>query len=609
MFIVNFVFLLSTMDDLKLKYKLFIYLVSFLSIVFSLRLAHLQILKGSVYKIKAQTQAIKTQIIYPFRGNIYDREGNLLVYNVPSFSLQISTENFRLDRAPLLGKILGMDSVGVYNLIFQNILNYRYGDLKILRDVDYEIVQKLQEYSDFLPGVEIVTESKRMYNLNVRMSHVIGYIQEISESDLATEPYYNLGDYIGRTGVEKYYEMELRGQKGKRFVGVYGSGQKTEKFNEGKADIPVKNGDDLILSIDLKLQAKAEELMEGKRGAIVAIDPNNGEILALVSKPDYDITLLSGKDFKMNYQQLLNDKNKPLLNRAIQSRYPPGSTWKPLMAIAGLEEGVISENTTFFCGGQLIFGDRPFGCHGAHGSVNVTRAIQASCNVFFYQLALRLQLERISKWGLQFGFGNKTGIDLPFENTGVFPTLEYLKKKFGSLERTPKGLLLNYGIGQGEISVTPIQMAVYVSAIANGGVVFTPHVVRAIKNSLSNQTTFLNVSSRKIQINPKTIEIVKKGMFDVVNVPGGTAFGIRLPGVDVCGKTGTAQPSQPGQRDHSWFICFAPKESPKIAMAVIVENAGFGAAVAAPIARELLKEFFNIKETVVQVDSLKILPD
>lgn len=517
------------MAELKFKYRLFVYIVGFFSIVFVLRLAYLQVLKGSIYKIKSETQAIKAQIVYPFRGNLYDRDGNLLVYNAPSFSLQISTENFRLDRAPLLGKILGMDSIGVYDLIFQNILNYRFGDVKVLRDLDYETVQKIEEYSDLLPGVEIVVESKRMYNLKARMSHIIGYIQEISAEELKTETYYNLGDYVGRAGLEKYYEMELRGLKGKRFVGVYGSGLKTEKFNEGRADVPVKNGDDLILSIDLKLQSKAEELLEGRRGAIVAIDPNNGEVLALVSKPDYDVSVLSGKNFQENYRQLVNDKNKPLINRAIQSRYPPGSTWKPLMAIAGLEEGVIDERTTFFCGGQLMFGDRAFGCHGAHGNVNVTRAIQASCNVFFYQLALKLQLERISKWGLNFGFGNKTGIDLPFENTGVFPTLEYIKKKFGSLDRTPKGLLLNYGIGQGEISVTPMQMAVYVSAIANGGTIYTPHLVRAIKNSLSNQTTLVNVNSRQLQISPKNLEIVKKGMFDVVNTPGGTAFGIKIP--------------------------------------------------------------------------------
>lgn len=597
------------MEEIKLKHKVFIFIVSLFCIVFVGRLVYIQILKGSVYKLRSETQAIKAQIVYPFRGNIFDKDGNLLVYNVPSFSLQIFSENFRLDRVPLLAKILGMDSLSFINLIHQNIFTFRYGDIKVLRDLDYETVQKILEHSHLLPGVEIVVESKRMYNLKVRMSHIIGYLQEISTEELKNETYYNLGDFIGKSGVEKYYEMELRGQKGRRYVGILGTGTKTEKFNEGKSDIPVKNGDDLVLSIDLKLQAKAEELLEGKRGAIVAIDPNNGEILALVSKPDYDVNSLAGKDFKTNYQILLNDKNRPLLNRAIQARYPPGSTWKPLMAIAGLEEGVINENSTFFCGGQLIFGDRPFGCHGAHGNVNVRKAIQASCNVFFYQLALKLQLEKISKWATNFGFGSKTGIDLPFENSGVFPTLEYVKKKFGNLEKAPKGLLLNYGIGQGEIAVTPIQMAVYVAAIANGGTIYVPHVVRAIKNSLLNQTTLLKIESRKIDVNPKTIEIVKKAMFDVVNVPGGTAFGIRLPGIDLCGKTGTAQAAQPGQRDHSWFVCFAPKDNPKIAMSVVVENAGFGAAVAAPIARELIKEFFGIKEALVQVDSLNILPD
>lgn len=597
------------MQNYKLKARLFVFIVLLFFLVFVLRLAYLQILKGSVYKIKSETQAIKAQIVYPFRGNIYDRDGKLLVYNVPSFSLQVSSESFRLDRAWLLGKILNTDSLGVYNLILQNILSYHYGEVKILRDLDIETVQKIYEHSHLLPGVDVVVESKRMYNLSLRMSHIIGYIQEISSEELKSESYYNLGDYVGKSGLEKYYEMELRGQKGKRFVGIFGSGDKTEMFNEGRSDVPVKNGDDLILSIDLNLQAKAEQLLEGKRGAIVAIDPNNGEVLAMVSKPDFDISMLSGKNFTRTYATLLMDKDKPLLNRAIQSRYPPGSTWKPLMAIAGLEEGLINENTTFFCGGQLVFGDRPFGCHGAHGNVNVTKAVQASCNVFFYQLALKLNLERISKWGFEFGFGQKTGIDLPFENAGVFPTLAYLKKKFGTLDKAPKGLLLNYGIGQGEIAVTPIQMAVYVSAIANGGSIYTPHIVRAIKNSLLNQTTLLKVEKRKLNISPRTIEILKKAMFDVVNTPGGTAYGIKIPNLDVCGKTGTAQASQPGQRDHSWFICFAPKDNPKIALAVIVENAGFGAAVAAPIARELLLEFFNIQQQTTHIDTLNIIPD
>lgn len=596
------------MEENFFRYRILIILLSFICLVFVGRLFYLQVLEGNIYKLKSETQAIKAQVVYPFRGNIYDRNGNLLVYNVPSYSLQIFLGSFRLDRAGLLGHILGIDSAEVYKLIFENIFSYKFGDVKILRDLDYDVVQKIQENSELLPGVEIVVESKRIYNLQAQMSHIIGYIQEVSKDELSAEPFYDIGDFVGKTGIEKTYEIELRGQKGKRYIGVLGGGIKTTKFNEGKADQPVKNGDDLFLSIDLNLQKKAEELLEGRRGACVAIDPNNGEILAMVSKPDYDITLLSGKDFKQNYKKIISNPNNPLLNRAIQSRYPPGSTIKPLMAIAALEEGLINEYSTFYCPGSFQFGDRAFGCHGAHGMVNVVRAIQASCNVFFYQTALKLQLERIAKWGSSFGFGQATGIDLPFENAGIFPTLEYLKKRYGDLKKVPSGAVVNFGIGQGEIAATPLQMACYTAAIGNGGIYYKPHVVRAIRNSLLNQLSLLKVESKKINISPKTIEIVKKGMYDVVNTPGGTAFGIRIPGLDVCGKTGTAQAPR-GQADHSWFICFAPRENPKIAIAILVENAGFGAAVAAPIARELLKEFFGIKEQGVTIDSTNINPD
>jgi len=596
------------MEEIYFRKKILLLVVLTICLTFVGRLFYLQILKGNIYKLRSETQAIKAQVVYPFRGYIYDRDGNLLVYNVPSFSLQIFLGTFRLDRAGLLGHILGIDSAEVYNLILQNILNYRYGDIKLLRDLDYETVQKIQENSELLPGVEIVVESKRVYNLKARMAHIIGYLQEIGVEELKAEPFYDIGDFIGKTGIERAYEIELRGQKGKRYVGVLGGGIKTTKFNEGRADQPVKNGDDLFLSIDLKLQSKAEQLLEGRRGACVAIDPNNGEILALVSKPDYDISLLSGKDFQKNYQQIVSNPQNPLLNRAIQSRYPPGSTIKPLMAIAALEEGLINQNSTFFCSGSFPFGDRAFGCHGAHGYINIVRAIQTSCNVFFYQAALKLQIERIAKWGTLFGFGQQTGIDLPFENAGVFPTIEFLKKKYGDLKKVPSGAVVNFGIGQGEVSATPIQMACYVAAIANGGTYYRPHIVRAIRNSILNQISLLKVESRKLNINSRTLEIVKKGMYDVVNTPGGTAFGISIPGLDVCGKTGTAQAGK-GKADHSWFICFAPKDNPKIAIAIIVENAGFGAAVAAPIARELLKEFFGIKEQIPGIDTTKISPD
>lgn len=587
------------------KYKLVITFVVLISAAFVGRLFYLQILKGSVYKIKAETQSIKTQYTYPFRGNIYDRNENLLVCNAPKFSLQIYVGNFRKDRINLLSHLLNIDSSEFSNLILQNIKFSQFGDIKILKDVDYPTVQKIEENLEYLPGVEIVSESKRIYNTSIRMSHILGYLQEISFEELKDQPFYHAGDLVGRTGLEKTYETELRGEKGKRFVGILPAGVRTIKFNEGKSDVPVKNGDDLILSIDTKLQSKAEELLSMWRGAIVAIDPNNGEVLAMVSKPDYDISLLSGKQFGKNYVALLNDPSKPLINRAIQSRYPPGSTWKPLMAIAALEEGIINANTSFYCPGSFQFGNHLFGCHGAHGLVDVITAIKVSCNVFFYQTALKLGLDKISKWGTNFGFGEKTGIDLPFEQGGILPSREWLLRKYGNW--IPPGTVVNYGIGQGEINVTPLQLASYVAIIANGGTFYQPHLVRAIRNSGTKQTSLMSYDSRKIKINSKTLEIIKKAMFQVVNVPGGTAYGIKIDGLDICGKTGTAQNTK--GKDHSWFICFAPKDNPRIALAVIVENAGFGSAVAAPIARELLRTFFNLQEIPSTADTTNLVAD
>lgn len=587
------------------KYKLVITLVVLICVAFVGRLFYLQILKGSVYKIKAETQSIKTQYIYPFRGNIYDRNENLLVYNAPSFSLQIYVGNFRKDRINLLSHLLNINSSEFSYLIIQNVKFSQFGDIKILKDVDYPTVQKIEENLEYFPGVEIVPESKRMYNTSIRMSHILGYLQEISFEELKDQPFYHAGDLVGRTGLEKTYETELRGEKGKRFVGILPAGVRTIKFNEGKSDVPVKNGDDLILSIDSKLQAKAEELLSMWRGAIVAIDPNNGEVLAMVSKPDYDISLLSGKQFSKNYVTLLNDPSKTLINRAIQSRYPPGSTWKPFLAIAALEEGIINANTSFYCSGSFQFGNHLFSCHGAHGLVDVITAIKVSCNVFFYQTALKLGLDKISKWGTNFGFGRKTGIDLPFEQGGILPSKEWLLRKYGNW--IPPGTLVNYGIGQGEINVTPLQLASYVATIANGATFYQPHLVRAIRNSGTKQTSLMSYDSRKININSKTLEIIKKAMFQVVNVPGGTAYGIKIHGLDICGKTGTAQNTK--GKDHSWFICFAPKDNPKIALAVIVENAGFGSAVAAPIARELLRTFFNLQEIPSTADTTNLVAD
>jgi penicillin-binding protein 2 len=403
-------------------------------------------------------------------------------------------------------------------------------------------------------------------------------------------PYYKSGDIMGQTGLEKEYEDILRGSKGIKFVTINKLGKKVASFDNGRNDIPSRNGFDMFLTIDKKLQAHAETLLKGKRGALVAINPNNGEILAIVSKPDYNPRDFAGKIPPDLFQKLVNDPAYPMYNRSIMSAYPPGSTWKMLVALAALQEGIIDEHTTFQCRGSIQLGFKNFKCHGAHGAVNVRTAIKVSCNVFFYETAMKLGFEKMLKWARIFGFGERTFVDIPSESKGKFPSEDWFIKNFGSFNEIPAGYLANYGIGQGEIAATPLQMALYASVLANKGVMYQPHVVRYIHNNITNKIEPISYDKKDIPINKKYFDIVQKGMWDVVNSGGGTASVVYINGLDVCGKTGTAQ--NPHGRDHSWFICFAPMKNPQIALCVMVENAGFGSEVAAPIARNFLMAYF-----------------
>ncbi len=579
-----------------LRKKIFIALLFLIGVVFIGRLAFLQLLKGGAYRSESRVQAIKEDIIEPFRGNIYDRNGILMVHNEPSFTVTLTVNDFHRDRLPLLASILKTDTSEIIKKIQKHRNFSIFQGIKIARDIDFETVSLLQEYNDLLPGIEVIVESKRLYNFDCNMSHLLGYVREVTPRQLKQKSYLRLGDLIGQSGVEQSYDDFLRGQKGVNFVAISRNGEKIARYNSGLNDIPVRNGFDITLSIDKKLQEKAEELLKNKRGAVVAIDPRNGEVLCLVSKPDYDPREFAGRVPAEIYYNLRDDPGKPLFNRAIQSIYPPGSTWKMLVALAGLQEGVITENTTFYCPGSMKYGNRTYGCHGAHGMISLQRAIQHSCNVYFYHVALKLGIEKLSYYGKMFGFGERTHIDIPHESRGIMPTIEWLTKRYQKRKWIPKGLIINYGIGQGEISVTPLQMAVYCATLANGGTIYQPHVVKATHNNILNRTTEFDYDSRKVNIKSKYFTLVRRGMYDVVNTPGGTANNAQIPGVKVAGKTGTAQ--NPHGRDHSWFISFAPYDNPKIALAVIVENAGFGSTVAAPIARKLIAEYLGVKLNV-----------
>ena len=352
------------------------------------------------------------------------------------------------------------------------------------------------------------------------------------------------------------------------------------------------NGDDLFLGLDAELQAYGEHLMRRSNytGAIVAIEPATGEILAMVSAPDFSLEIFNGRTDPEEYAKLSSDKRNPQFNRATQaSSYPPGSTWKPLMSIAALEEGLITPTSTISCPGAFVYGGRSWGCHGGHGAVSVKRAIEASCNVFYYKLGLKMGIDTYHKWGTIFGFGTRLGVDVP-EKPGLLPSREWYDNAWGK-DKWPKGVMVNLGIGQGELGVNPLQLAAYTAAIANDGVWIQPHFVSRIRHKKLGTIEDMAYEFRDLKLKPENLKVVQEGMYAVVNGGGGTARHVKIDGIPLAGKTGTAENS--GGRDHSWFISYAPYDNPKIAMCVLVENSGFGGTYAAPLSKQLISFYFN----------------
>ncbi|ROL62353.1 penicillin-binding protein 2 [Bacteroidetes/Chlorobi group bacterium ChocPot_Mid] len=576
--------------DSKKRQLIYKIMIAAFAVIFIGRLAIMQLLQGDIYRAETETQAIKQVVIEPFRGNMFDRYGRLIVHNEPSFTLTITRSDFVWETLPLLCQILEKDSNEIKQILYEYRTVSKFTPIKIYKDLEFSKVALIEEYNDILSGVDIIVESKRLYDLQPRLAHVLGYNKPISSFQLQSMSYYRPGDIIGQTGLESSYEEQLRGSKGVKYIAVNKYGQKVSSFDNGRRDIPASNGFDIYLTIDTDLQNKIERLLRGWRGAVVAIDPNNGEILAMASSPDFDPRNFSGKISSDIYTSLVTNKYAPMYNRATMSKYSPGSTWKMLMAIAALNEGIIDEKTKIRCNGSIKLGFRTFKCHGAHGPINVRTALKVSCNVFFYELGMRLGLEKIEKYSRMFGFGQKTYVDLPDEKPGSIPTLEWAEKMFGDAE-VPKGYLVNFGIGQGEVSATPLQMAQYTATIANKGTLYQPHIVRAVHNNFTDKKEPIAYDSRKLPIRKEIFDIIQKGMYDVVNGYGGTATNASLPKIKVCGKTGTAQNIG---RDHSWFVCFAPMDKPKIALCVMIENGGFGNEIAAPMARQILWHYFKM---------------
>ena len=572
------------------KRKNIYYVLAVLAVfIVGARLVQLQLINPESFTKESEKNSVKTIITTPARGLIYDRNYKLIVDNKPSYSVTVTKKEFDTTKIPEIANLLGISEDDIRSELKDIEGTNRFIPTRLVRDVDFKVISYIEENRDQLKGIDYKIEPIRTYPDNFRASHILGYSNEISKNQLKNQngDYYKQGDLIGITGLESSYENFLRGEKGYEFILQDSKGREVGSLNDGKNDVKSVAGYDLILTIDAGLQQYAEQLLGNRKGAIVAIDPNNGEILAMVSKPDFDLTDFSGKLSPDIWNKLNNDPDKPLFNRATMTRYPPGSTYKMVSALASLQEGIMKPNSTIPCEGSFKYGDRVFGDHGAYGSIGFVTSIEHSVNVFYYKLVLKIGFDNWTKYGSIFGFGQKTGIDIPEETKGLLPSAEYFNKVYGPKGWT-QGFVVSLGIGQGELGVSPLQMACYCSTLANSGTYFQPHLVKFLKNPNSGELTPVNFKRREVEIEKQYFDIVRKGMYNVVN-GSGTARTIHTSQVDIAGKTGTAQ--NPHGRDHSWFIAFAPYDNPKIAICVLVENAGFGAAVAAPIAQRIILKY------------------
>ncbi len=561
--------------------------------VLFVRLYMLQLFSYQEYVGESERNSIRLIETEPVRGYIFDGNGKLVVDDGPSFTVTVTQSEFFGYNIGHLATLLGVDGPGLQDRINRGVASAhsRFTPVRVKRDINFASLSSIEEHLFELPGVSYEVESKRIYVGPARASHLLGYCKEIGEAQLSKfGDRYKFGDVIGFSGIEASYEQFLRGEKGKEFISVNAKGQIQGSYDGGKEDVAPREGFDLILNTDFSLQAYAESLMTHTKGAFVALDPETGGVLAMVSSPDYDPSVFSGVTPAAEWDSLNNNPDKPLFNRATMTLYPPGSTFKMVLAAAALQDGIIDRNWHVTCAGGFRFGNRFFKCTHVHGTVNVVQAIAQSCNTFFYQLMLKVGLDRWNEYAKKFGFGKKTNVDIGEEVAGLIPSTSYYDRVYGK-GRWTQGFVINLGIGQGEIGVSPLQMARYAAALANGGILEQPLIVHEIRNKATNKIEEVPHTATNLGLSPKVMALLREGMLKCVEAPGGTGPSARIQGVDVAGKTGTAE--NPHGEDHAWFVGFAPFDHPRIAVACIVENAGFGGTKAAPICGKVMERYLQ----------------
>lgn len=601
----------------RTKVLYFILILAFLGL--GSRLLFLQVVQGERYVFLSENNRVRIKRVPGTRGMVFDRQGQLLVDSRPSFDLLFVPEDAQDAEVTLrhLARYLGRPEEELLAIVEENKTRAAFDDIVLGKDVDWATVVAVESHQLDLPGVTLRVRPRRSYANGPVAAHVLGYLGEIGPKQLKLlkDQGYALGDEIGQYGLEKRWETLLRGQSGGQQFEVDALGRRIRVLHE-VADIP---GYTVHLTLDREVQETAYEALQGKEGTIVAIDVNTGAIVAMVSTPAFDPNSFARGIKAEDWRTLIKDRLRPLSNRSTQGQYPPGSTFKIIMAIAGLEEGLVQPDSQIFDPGYLVFGNRTFRDwkkHG-HGYVDLHKGIVESCDVYFYHLGQRIGVDRIAKWSRAFGLGEKSGIALDEEKSGLIPDTQWKRKRY----RQPwyPGETLSIAIGQGYLTVTPLQMANMMAAVANGGTLYRPRIVSRVE-SVDGATVheYGPEKIRTIDLKKTTLERVHKALADVVRSATGTGGGARSAMVAIAGKTGTAQVIEMKgaylkseqlsyfNRDHAWFVAYAPVENPKIALAVLVEHGGHGGSAAAPLAKKVIEKFNEVQDRPVNQQHVQI---
>jgi len=601
---------IETSDAIKKKIRLFAILVVFAFLCLIMRIWYLQILKWQYLSHLSENNRVRMVSLPAYRGKIKDRNDEILANIRPSFNLYITVEDTRDPEASLnfLAKKIPIERS---KLKVKMSREKPFKDILVKADISREEVAFVEENNMQLPGIKIKAEPLRNYVHKSLMSHALGYLGEISKSKLNSgdESFYNLGDFVGKSGLEHVFESTLRGKKGNKEVEADVSGRELKVLRK----LPSQSGNNLVLTIDVKIQKELEKAMAKNpekitNGSVVVIKVQTGEILAIASKPSFDPNKFASGISQKNWKKLVNDEMHPLQNRSIHSQYPPGSVYKIAVAYAALEEGVIDAESKINCPGSFKLGRGKYRCwkKKGHGALKLHDALVQSCDVYFYNLGHRLGIDTLAHYATKFGFGKTTGIGLNREKNGLVPTTQWKLKD----RKQPwfLGETISASIGQGYNLVTPLQQANMMVAVANGGMLLKPYLVKRIENPdgrILNE--FFPEIKGKIGGKSENLEIIRKALHDVVNGPKGTGRKAKLDDIVVSGKTGTVQVVRMKikkelkkeeipykHRDHAWFVGFAPYEKPEIVVAVLIEHGGHGGATAAPIAKKIIKKYFQL---------------